>query len=457
MYKQISQYFHRFETESEFSDKRLNDYHEPCVSYTIQSERTDYNKWGDERYLTFDIISGGTIRWKSTNAEMARTISYKKNDDDWVSITSSTDGASISVNDGDIVMFKGTNAKYGTGTKSGTTTTINNSYFDATSTSVKINIYGNIMSLIGGDNFLNLDSFTENYVFAGLFRKGVDGDNEVNSTFINADGLILPATALTTGCYQRMFWGCRGLYAPPELPAMSLAESCYESMFEECYNLGYAPELPATTLAVACYSYMFKSCKWNLRKAPKLNAMNLAMACYYGMFFACENLNEVQNVLPAEILTDYCYAYMFRECYSLTTAPELPAMSAVSYCYEYMFQYCTSLTTAPPRLAYEIAPGCYYRMFEGCSALEIGSDMLAVETYDGYYSYYQMYNGCNNLKYLKCLAYGTNVGSFLGNFNIWIRTTGPGTFICDSRMENIWNGSSGWAAFCPTGWTRIGV
>lgn len=41
-------YFHIFDTQSEFEDKREHNYYEPWVSYTINEKRCDYN----ENYLT---------------------------------------------------------------------------------------------------------------------------------------------------------------------------------------------------------------------------------------------------------------------------------------------------------------------------------------------------------------------------------------------------------------------
>lgn len=49
----------------------------------------------------------------------------------------------------------------------------------------------------------------------------------------------LPATTLSTGCYQLMFYGCSSLTTAPELPATTLVTSCYASMFAMCSSLNY--------------------------------------------------------------------------------------------------------------------------------------------------------------------------------------------------------------------------
>lgn len=70
----------------------------------------------------------------------------------------------------------------------------------------------------------------------------------------------LPATTLTTGCYQQMFYWCTWLTTPPELPAATLENYCYFYMFYWCSSLTTLPELPATTLAYSCYYAMFAWC-----------------------------------------------------------------------------------------------------------------------------------------------------------------------------------------------------
>ena len=135
--------------------------------------------------------------------------------------------------------------------------------------SANINVSGNIMSLLYGDNFKDKTTFSNgsNYVFVLLF---------VNNThLINAENLILPATTLADGCYGSMFYGCTSLTTAPKLPATTLADYCYINMFGGCTSLTTAPELPATTLADSCYFQMFQACT-SLTTAPELPATTLA-------------------------------------------------------------------------------------------------------------------------------------------------------------------------------------
>lgn len=116
-------------------------------------------------------------------------------------------------------------------------------------------IYGNILSLIHGDNFAEQTIFPERgerYDTDGFFNNG-----EIR----NAENLILPAMILSEKAYENMFRGCTSLItAPKKLPATELSYHCYDSMFYGCSSLTTAPELPATNLSYRCYYEMFRGC-----------------------------------------------------------------------------------------------------------------------------------------------------------------------------------------------------
>ena len=139
-------------------------------------------------------------------------------------------------------------------------------------------------------------------------------------------------------------------------------------LFEGCKSLIKAPELPATTLTSDCYDYMFAGCT-ALTQAPQLPATTLALGCYSSMFFGCTALTQAPQ-LPATTLASGCYSGMFRGCSSLTSAPQLPATTLASNCYSSMFYECTALTQAPRLSATTLASGCYSGMFNGCSKLK---------------------------------------------------------------------------------------
>lgn len=254
----------------------------------------------DEQYLTFEVVSAGTIGWKAGTAATPATIYYSINDGEWTSLTSSTAGTSFNVNVGDKVRFKGNNSTYCGGVSA-------SSYMNSfQGTTASVNVYGNIMSLTDGDNFVSAKTFSSPYVFRSFLSF---------ANLLDAENLILPATALTEGCYMGMLAGT-SITTAPVLPATTLAKNCYWNMFLNTTSLVNAPDiLPATTMQEGCYNAMFYGTR--LTKAPELPATTLAKSCYYNMFQNCYTLEEAPE-LPAATLADSCYTAMFRSCSALT-------------------------------------------------------------------------------------------------------------------------------------------
>lgn len=187
--------------------------------------------------LTFEIITSGTILWKvNTNTGGAKAIQYRLNGGDWINITSTYEGTPISVSAGDILQLKGTNSAYCNDNYS-------YNYFDSTA---NYYVYGNIMSLIYGDNFIGQTTLEAPDTFYRLFA------NSSGLTNHNVHKLLLPATTLTTGCYYNMFRNCISLKRAPELPATILQDSCYRQMFAYCESLKYVKCLATDISAGQC-------------------------------------------------------------------------------------------------------------------------------------------------------------------------------------------------------------
>ena len=253
-------------------------------------------------YLTVEIISGDTLEISNSG------ISYSVNDGPWIQVPSTTSartGYLLSVSVGDKIRFKGNQA------------TQNAFYRYSRSANCIYDVYGNILSLEYGDNFIGQTQFLTTYrPCYGTFRNQTDYhlnagarsaehlilpptvvEGCYRSMFQNSNSLIkapvLPATTLATGCYFNMFGGCTGLTDAPELPATALANECYYEMFKACTSLTTAPELPVTTLMSSCYTYMFSGCS-SLITAPELPAETLVSNCYMGMFGGCSSLNYIK-------------------------------------------------------------------------------------------------------------------------------------------------------------------
>ena len=253
-----------------------------CVDYSTQ-------------YLTFVAIDPIQVKFSGVTVNnVVNTVDYSL-DSGITWNTLAQDTYTNTITSGNIVMFKGNCKRNASGIGH---FTISGGTFD---------IEGNVMSLLFNDNFVGQTSLSGyNYAFSSLFA---------NCNVVRANRLVLPATTLSSGCYQYMFKGCTSLIKTPELLATTLEFSCYQNMFQGCTSLTVAPELPATTLESGCYRYMFKDCT-SLTKAPEL---------------------------PATTLTLGCYSDMFENCTSLTKTPKLPATTLISSCYESMFQGCSSL------------------------------------------------------------------------------------------------------------------
>ena len=298
-------------------------------------------------------------------------------------------------------------------------------------------VYGNVMSLIYGDNFIDkTDLPTGSSTFAQLFNQ---------SRITDAQNLVLPATTLTEYCYASMFTNCDNLIKTPQLLATTLAPYCYLRMFSECESLTTAPALPATTLVQNCYSNMFLSCS-GLTTAPALPATTLADYCYNAMFQNCTSL-ETAPELPATSLALWCYNSMFQHCTSLTTAPELPATTLARGCYSAMFLDCTSLTGTPELPVTTLALNCYSQMFYNCTSLTTAPELPATTLVDECYN--NMFNGCTSLNYIKCLAINK---AFATNCTLgWVsRVAATGTFVKAATAS--WNtGTKG----IPDGWTVV--
>ena len=225
---------------------------------TVVSESCTYDPSHDysEDYLTFDVLTNGTIGWKAYG-NLTKTIEYSINDGTWTSITSTSGGATISVSQGDKVRFRGSNTAYATS---------KSAYSGFEGGTATYNIEGNIMSLVNGDNFVGTSALTGTYNFCSLFKK---------SNAISAENLILPTMTLTNYCYRALFSYATSLTVAPALPATTLSQGCYWYMFERT-AITDAPELPAKTLVRECYGHMFEgSSSLNYIKCLATTSLNV--------------------------------------------------------------------------------------------------------------------------------------------------------------------------------------
>ena len=214
------------------------------------------------------------------------TLSYSLDDGEtWTTTTISSNKSFGTINTGQKIIFKGTNATFASAWNA----------YNCFNPSKQFKVYGNIMSLFNGDNFkTNYEFNNTTHQCAGLFRT-------VN--LVDASNLILPALTLYSSSYNGMFRGATALQHGPQMLATTPAYESCSSMFEGCINLEEPIEINFTTLAQQCCMRMFlmnrnsKITTPKMTKSPILRCANAAQDCYKEMFKGNGNLVEVTCLL----------------------------------------------------------------------------------------------------------------------------------------------------------------
>lgn len=100
-------------------------------------------------------------------------------------------------------------------------------------------VAGNIMALLDYENISTVTLAAR--AFKGLFY---------SCSITDASNLILPATSLTSFCYENMFRSCTSLTSAPLLPATTVSKGAYVNMFNGCNSLS-----SVTCLATSIQNY----------------------------------------------------------------------------------------------------------------------------------------------------------------------------------------------------------
>ena len=415
----MKDYLKQFETIGQYESwLSSNNYIEPSVSHTLDNDIVHYQNIPDysKCYLTFKAIEDTTFKFTTNSLQYSID-----NGSTWTTLAANT--ASPTITTGNKILWKQTGL------------TPNSNGIGTFSATGNFNVYGNVMSLYYGDNFVGQTDLTgKDYAFYKLFNG--------NKKLVSAENLILPATTLASYCYSQMFYQCSALTTAPALPATTLVSDCYFEMFYNCTALMNAPIISATTLAYRCCYMMFSYCT-ALITAPVLSATTLGEQCYSGMFWHCTSLINAPT-LPATTLVSSCYSSMFKECTSLVSAPIISATKLAVGCCASMFRGCTALTNAPVLYATTLISNCYSQMFYLCTSLTRAPELHASTLVANCYN--EMFFGCTSLNYIKCLA-TKNLNS--GYSTKWVyNVASEGTFIKASGAS--WpSGVNG----IPSGWT----
>ena len=253
-----------------------------------RSLMSNYIEW-DKKYFTLRILGEGVM--KIYQPESTGKPSYSINGGNWEELNIDDYANYIEIKNlkpNDKISVKCNSDVYYSPSS--------NCVFDCT---CDYEVYGNIMSLLYGDDFVGKTEF-KNYnaynAFAFMFR----GQKKLK----NCKNLILPSNRLSKFCYCGMFSDCTALMQPPKLQAMILSYGCYQSMFGNCTSLKMTPELPAVELETSCYEGMFGGCT-SITTSPVLSASKLVDDCYSNMFYGCEKLNKI-TMLAEDITASYC-------------------------------------------------------------------------------------------------------------------------------------------------------
>lgn len=189
-------------------------------------------------YLCVEAL-GGVIFGIEKDPFYDYDIEYMVNGDgNWINIES--DNYNYKLAKGDKAYFRGVLREIPNG--------LGIFYFDNS-----VAIGGNVMSMVYGDDAKGKTSL-EGY--PSIFLRMFSGCTTIKSV---SQGL-LPATELSEGCYQEMFYGCSNMEGVPDLPATALQPSCYLKMFRGCKKITSSPDLPSATLVSKCYEQMFYGC-----------------------------------------------------------------------------------------------------------------------------------------------------------------------------------------------------
>ena len=447
------EYLHRFNAEANYNTYiGSSAYTEPTVStYPVDasSVTVNYNLKELGEPLTFQIVAGGTLYWYVGNDTYAKTIEYSKNGGEWTEITSSSGGSGTTISEvvpGDIIKFRGNNIQYGSTSASRFINTENCLFYG----------YGNIMSLIQKENFVNRKNFTSdnNLAFAYMFY-------QTNIMSHPTKLLHLAATYFSgnlrpSGVYESMFRECKKLKRPPVIHLTNeTVNECFRNMFNGCTSIQSVPKMPTSISTSACYQMfmnctglktakidfiywagnnacqsMFEGCtslrsvyfkktnfnQWggnggsfrqmfkNCTSLKKINALNItgkqSQICQ-NMFNGCTSLEDASTVnisISGVNIDGRMFEGMFQNCKSLKKAPKINIDIAGYYCFNAMFENCTSLETAPElNFTGNTGEGICQAMFKGCTNLITPPPRLLPETLTGA-CYKYMFQNCTKLE-----------------------------------------------------------
>jgi surface protein len=329
-------------------------------------EYVDLRSENSLKYLTFEALedNSGVCIFKRKDPTIERTINLQYSLDSgetWSSYTmpdANASGATISLSKGQSVMFKGNNPEG-----------YNETYWDNSKLQIKLahqfkccgicKLYGNVMSLIYDDNFIDKTEIPNNGSFGMLFAANTGITEAVitfpenynskkmgYSIFVNCPNLN--TIVFECGDFQDAVYFAN-LDSKLNVCHLNMrlnnCTSCY-FMFNQCSGLTSLDLSKWDTSNVTNMGYMFSECsgltsigdlsKWNTSNVTDMQAM----------FQACSGLTSVGDLSNWKTSGVTNMGYMFNKCHDLTSVGDLSNWNTSGVTnMGYMFNKCHDLTS----------------------------------------------------------------------------------------------------------------
>lgn len=449
--------------------------------------------------LTIEAEAAGAVVTFDNKAE--GPVTYKVNGGEAQTIANGDSKAITLDKAGDKVEFFGDNQAYATISE--------NSHIACDAACY---VYGNIMSLIKSEGFKDAKTLEKEYALSSLFSKNNHIKNKEGADlllpaetltescyekmFFRCTSLTtapaLPATTLATSCYDRMFRDCSKITASPNLPAATLAQSCYDSMFRGCVNLTSVTCLATDISAEYCAADWLRDVAasgtftkaegmtswprnrsgipsgWTYNKDDPLTIPLTIEAETNGAVVTFDNKatgavtykvngGPVQTIasgapesITLESTGDKVEFFGDNQAYA-TSDSNYSNITCSKDCYVY-----GNIMSLVKRSNFESATTLeasytFVNLFKNNSHIKNkdGANLLLPATTLAAYCYYGMFNGCENLSSVTCLA--TDISA--ENCTVdWLKgVSSTGTFTKASSMNDWTTGENG----IPSGWTVV--
>ena len=322
------------------------------------------------------------------NGDKIIWLKYKINNGSWVEYpetwNNNPDGSQLhAVNitttlaEGDKISFISNNLRY-------------NFYFNSdywfleqNTDGLRVNISGNIMSLVYGDDYLYAtpDYYEGSKLYFNNMFSGSTFLKDASDLVLPKHNLPDPITENNQGIFEEMFSGCTNLVSGPNILAKELPFKACKRMYLGCTNLTDIGTISAKTVHGRAFDWMYFECtsitgvnfntfmpnvekvtgEWvfaaMFRNCTGIQSItgigdlvsNVSIAnnsnyVFGEMFFGCTSLDITDDSEVFDISTSInnmdLFYYMFANCTSLTHTPVMNYVSATSS----MFQDCYSIT-----------------------------------------------------------------------------------------------------------------